>query len=85
MRVQFRRYIMCKLLTRLEAAERMGISHDTLDRLRMEGKIAFIQHKPGGKVLISEDAIEEYFARATHPAEPVRPVLRTYRKRRMTA
>ena len=76
---------MCKLLTRLEAAERMGISHDTLDRLRTEGKIAYIQHKPGGKVWISEDAIAEYIARATHPAEPARPVLTTFRKRRASA
>lgn len=76
---------MGKLLTRLEAAERLGISHDTLDRLRAEGKIAYIQHKPGGKVWITEDAIAEYIARATHPAEPVRPALATYRTRRVTA
>lgn len=76
---------MPKLLTRLEAAEMLGISHDTLDRLRAEGKIAYIQHKPGGKVWITEDAIAEYIARATHPAEPVRPALTTYRNRRVTA
>lgn len=76
---------MTKLLTRLEAAEMLGISHDTLDRLRAEGKIAYIQHKPGGKVWITEDAIAEYIARATHPAEPVRSVVKTYRNRRITA
>ena len=76
---------MPKLLTRLEAAERLGISHDTLDRLRAEGKLAYIQHKPGGKVWISEDAIDEYIARATHAAQPVRPVLTTYRNQRRGA
>lgn len=76
---------MPKLLTRLEAAEMLDISHDTLDRLRKEGKIAYIQHKPGGKVWITEDAITEYLARATHPAGPVRPVQTTYRRRRVTA
>lgn len=76
---------MPKLLTRLEAAEMLGISHDTLDRLRAEGKIAYIQHKPNGKVWFTEDAIVEYIARATHPAMPVRTVQNTYRKRRVTA
>lgn len=77
---------MTKLLTRLEAAERLGISHDTLDRLRMEGKIAYIQHKPGGKVQIPEDAIDEYIARATHPAAAPAVVPKTYRKiRKATA
>lgn len=72
---------MTSLLSRAEAAERMGISHDTLDRLRKDGKIAYIQHSPNGKVWISEDAIAEYIARITHPvvSEPVRD---TYRKRR---
>lgn len=76
---------MPKLLTRLEAAEMLGISHDTLDRLRMEGKLAYIQHKPGGKVWITEDAIMEYLARATHQARPARQVVNTYRKRRVIA
>lgn len=71
---------MPKLLTRLEAAERLGVSHDTLDRLRAEGKIAYIQHKPGGKVWISEDAIAEYIARATHPAVAPTAATATYRK-----
>lgn len=73
---------MDKLLTRKEAAERLGISCDTLDRLRVERKISYIQHKPGGKVWISEDAIAEYLIRATHPAQPPQPVCATYRKLR---
>lgn len=71
------------LLTRKQACERMGISHDTLDRLRKDGKIAYVQQSPNGRVWISEDAIAEYFARITHPAQPERPVTTTYRKRRV--
>lgn len=76
---------MPKLLTRSQAAERLGISCDTLDRLRAERKIAYIQHKPGGKVWISEDAIAEYIVRATSPAQPPQPVVATYRRRRVSA
>lgn len=76
---------MPKLLTRTEAAEMLGISCDTLDRLRAERKIAYIQHKPGGKVWISEDAITEYIARATNPAQTLQPVVATYRRRRVSA
>lgn len=73
---------MSNLLTRQQACERMGISHDTLDRLRKDGLIAYIQRTPNGRVLISEDAIAEYYARITHPARQQREVLWTYRKRR---
>ena len=73
---------MDKLLTRQEAAEMLGISCDTLDRLRADRKIAYIQHKPGGKVWFTEDAIAEYLIRATHPAQPLQPVRATYRKLR---
>lgn len=74
---------MTILLTRKDAAERLSISDDTLDRLRKAGKIAFIQHTPNGKVWFTEDAISEYLARATHPAAPVLAVRDTYRKRRV--
>lgn len=76
---------MPKLLTRPQAAERLGISCDTLDRLRAERKIAYIQHKPGGKVWFTEDAIAEYLIRATSPAQPPQPVVATYRRRRVSA
>ena len=76
---------MSGLLTRLEAAERLGISHDTLDRLRKDGQIAYIQSAPGGRVRFTEEAINEYIARSTHPAQPVPVVKQTYRKRRVTA
>ena len=73
---------MGNLLTRKEAAARLGVTVATLDAERASGHLAFIQRKPGGKVWISETAIEEYLARATHPAKPVRPVRETLRNRR---
>ena len=72
---------MGNLLTRREAAARLGVSLVTLDEERRGGHIAFVQRKPGGKVWITEAAIEEYLARATHPARPVQLLNRpTYRK-----
>ena len=70
------------LLTREEAAQRLRISTDTLDRLRRAGKIAYIQHVKGGKVWFTEDAVREYIARTTHAAQPQSEVKGTYRKRR---
>lgn len=58
------------LLSRKEAASKLGISMITLDEERRGGYLAYIQRKPGGKVWITEEAIEEYLARATHPARP---------------
>ena len=71
-----------ELLTRKEAAARLGIALSTLDVERSCGHLAYIQRKPGGKVWISEAAIADYLARATHPARPVSQVVSTYRKRR---
>lgn len=71
------------LLTRKEAAARLGIALSTLDVERSCGRLAYIQRKPGGKVWISEAAIADYLARATHPARPVNQIVNTYRKRRV--
>lgn len=71
------------LLTRKEAAARLGIALSTLDVERSCGRLAYIQRKPGGKVWISEAAIADYLARATHPARPVNQNVNTYRKRRV--
>ena len=60
---------MSTLLTRKEAAARLGTVM-TLDAERSSGHLAYIQRKPGGKVWITEEAIAEYLARATHPARP---------------
>ncbi len=74
---------MAGLLTRKEAAARLGISEDTLDAERNEGHLAYIQRKPGGKVWITEEAISEYLEKATHPAKSaIRLAGSTYRKRR---
>lgn len=73
---------MADLLTRREAAQRLGISLVTLDELRGMGRIAFIQRCPGGKVFFTEASLQEYLARCTHPARPVTPITSTYRKRR---
>lgn len=60
------------LMTRKEAADRLGVSVITLDSARSSGQLAYIQHKPGGKVWITEEAFTEYLARATHRARPQR-------------
>lgn len=74
---------MPELLTRKEAAALLGITTVTLDNERNCGRLAYIQHKPGGKVWISKEAIFEYLARATHQARPIANGVRnTYRKRR---
>lgn len=74
---------MATLLTRKEAAAKLGISVDTLDALRTSGQLSYIQHKPGGKVWITEEALVEYLTRATHHARPqVRMNRDTYRRRR---
>lgn len=73
-----------ELLTRRQAAERLGITVVTLDEVRRGGYLAYIQRRPGGKVYITDEAINDYLARATHPAKPELKSLRqTYRKRRV--
>lgn len=74
------------MLSRQQAAERMGISLDVLDRLRSSGELAYVQNHKGSKVWVPEWAIEQYFARITRPARPAQkePVMVqwTLRKRR---
>lgn len=60
------------LLTRKEAAERLGMTTNTLDAERISGRLAYIQRRPGCKVWITEEAIKEYLARLTHRARPER-------------
>lgn len=73
---------MSVLLTRKEAADRLGVSLATLDAERNSGHLAYIQRKVGGKVWITEEAIAEYLARATHQARPVIKVFGTTGRRR---
>lgn len=76
---------MGALLNRREAAQRLGVSEMTIDRLRKAGRLAYVQHVPNGKVWIDEDAITEYIARGNHPVIPQRIVTNTYRKRQAKA
>lgn len=73
---------MSNLLTRKQAAERLGVSLPTLDAERTAGRLAYIQRKPGGKVWITEAALDEYLARGTHQARPEREQRPTLRKQR---
>lgn len=72
---------MSTLLDRKSAAARLGIGVATLDAERRSGHLSYIQRKPGGKVWITEDAIAEYLARATHPARPDVKTMRNGRRR----
>ena len=70
------------LLTRKEAAARLGVSVELLDQERRSGRLTYIQRKPGSKVWITEEAIAEYLARATHQARPELRTSRTAYRRR---
>ncbi len=73
-----------KLLTRKEAATLLRVSLPTLDAERSTGHLAYIQRKPGGKVWITEEAIAEHLARATHPVKPEHRIIQNiYRQRRV--
>lgn len=70
------------LLTRKQAAARLGMSLPTLDAERSAGRLAYIQRKPGSKVWITEEALAEYLARATHQARPEMKLCRLPFRRR---
>lgn len=70
------------LLTRKQAASRLGMSLPTLDAERSAGRLAYIQRKPGSKVWITEEALMEYLARATHQARPETKLSRVSIRRR---
>ena len=75
------------LLTRKEAAARLGIGLVTLDEERAAGRLGYIQRAPGCKVYIRESDIEAWLARHTHAAVPTmvleRQTYRNPRKRRV--
>lgn len=74
---------MEKMITRKEAAKILGISLDRLDQARSSGMIAYVQYVENGSVYFTEDALQEYVARCTHPVR-VSEVQTTYRKRRIS-
>lgn len=72
---------MEKLYGRKEAASLLGISLASLDNARYEKQITYVQYKPNGSVFFTEQALQEYIAKATHKAVSIEP-RNTYRKRR---
>ena len=70
------------LISRKEAARRLGISVKTLDFARLNGLIAYVQFVENGCVYFTENAIDEYVAKCTRRAKPTEPTRSTYRKRR---
>lgn len=76
---------MSKLLTRREAAARLGISLATLDAERASGRLAYIQRGAGCRVWLRESDLETWLARCTHQAIPpqVLAARPTYRCRRV--
>ncbi len=63
---------MERLLSRKDAAGILGVSIGTLDAARANGQITFVQYVENGCVYFTEDSIQEYIARFTHRARPVR-------------
>lgn len=56
-----------ELLTRKEAAAELGISVNTLDKLREERKIGFYQTCYGGRVRFSRAHLEKYIEKIEKP------------------
>lgn len=74
-----------RLYDRKEAAGVLGVSVAALDEARRSGRLAFVQHKNGGKIWVPESAIKEYLESGLHPALPKTRIIarQTYRKRRV--
>lgn len=70
------------LYTRQETADLLRMNLDTLDAERRAGRIAYIQRTPRANVMFTDEAINEYIARITHPAKPERTNITTLRRRR---
>lgn len=63
---------MEKLITRREAAKLLGISISTLDEARNNGLISYIQYVPNGCVYFTDTGLQEYIAKCTHRANPMK-------------
>lgn len=75
---------MNKLISRKEAAKILGISLATLDAARNNGLISYVQYVENGCVYFTEAGLQEYIAKSTHRAKPLkkRTVYRTPKARR---
>lgn len=51
------------LYSRKEAAAILGVSMTTLDKMREDRKIGYLQARPGGKVQFTQSHIDKYFQR----------------------
>lgn len=58
------------LLTRQEAAKLLNISTSTLDSLKREGFIGFVQKSLCARVYFRPLDIDTYLARCSHPPRP---------------
>ena len=54
------------LLTRKEAAAMLGISVNTLDKWRQEGKIGYYQPRPGCKVMFTLSHLDKFLGQTEH-------------------
>ena len=72
---------MEKLLTRTEAAKVLGVSKTTLDQIRSNGDIEYIQYCPNGKVWLTPSSIEKYQKKFTFKTVPESSG-ETFRKKR---
>lgn len=72
---------MENFLTRAEAAKALGISKTTLDQIRNNGDIEFIQYCRNGKVWFTVSSLENYQKKFTYRAVP-EYLGKTYRKKR---
>ena len=70
-----------KMFTRKDAAQILGISIDTLDQVRRDGLISYVQYVENGSVYFTETGLREFIARCTHRAKPINNRL-TYRNPR---
>ena len=50
----------------------LGISIATLDAARINGHITYVQYCPNGCVYFTDASLQEYIAKSTHRAMPVR-------------
>lgn len=75
------------LMTRAEAIDYLGISERTMCALTANREIAYIQHKPGGKMFFREQDLESYIDRKRVAPIPELarslPAGATYRRRRV--
>lgn len=74
---------MDKLLSRQEAARRLGIGVTALDDIRRSGCIEYIQYVENGRVFFTENSIQQFIDKSTHRVIHRPAPKQTLRKRRV--